>query len=56
MTDFNYLLNEKNFCEVMRTTAISNKDSLLAKFYENAAKGFEDKMMDMTLNDACIIR
>lgn len=56
MTDFTYFLNEKNFCETMRSFAITKQDDLLAKFYENAASGFEKKMMEMTLEAACIIR
>ena len=50
MTLYEYLQNQKNFCEIM--AAQSNIDTNLCAFYARAAEGYETKLNNLTLKEA----
>lgn len=52
MTKYEYLMTMKDKYENMARAKMQGKEIALAQFYQNAAKGFEEKAGNLTLAEA----
>ena len=49
MTNYEFIQHQKNVCEIIAATT---SDNALRTFYAKAARGFEIKLENLTLNEA----